>query len=524
MKKQIALILSAALTVGLCGCGKDTKVSTADIDLSQYPIKTDVELSYWVPLTANISTVASDLGKTEFAKKLKEVTGVTVNYIHPALGQENEAFNLMVASGELPDIIEYSWFNFTGGPTMALNNEVITPLNDLMKKYAPSLSKYLSENPEYDKACKTDSGTYYSFPFIRNDKKLLTTQGPVFRQDWLDELGLDAPKSIDEWETVLTAFRDKKGCTAPLTVAASIGGTLYNIFDATISMYVDGDTIKYGPIEPEFKNAVTQLNKWYSEKLLDKNFSMVDTTILDSNMLNGVSGATFGSGGQNIGKWLSAKAGDSNYKLTAVDFPTRADGSQPRFNFASLPIPGGGSAAITTKCRYPELAAKYLDYLYTDEGHILANFGIEGESFNWENDYPTYTDKIMKNSEGLSPSQAMSMYLRANGSGPFVQDVRYIEQYYQTETQKQALDTWSKSTDNTVKYLMPQLSHDTDEASEYAGIYNEINKYVHESAYAFISGSKSLDEFDAFVEQIKKMNIARAIEIKQKAYDNYLKR
>ena len=53
---------------------------------------------------------------------------------------------------------------------------------------------------------------------------------------------------------------------------------------------------------------------------------------------------------------------------------------------------------------------------------------------------------------------------------------------------------------------------------------NEVNKYVYENMYAFISGSKSLDEFDAFVEQIKKMNIERALEIKQKGYDAYLKR
>lgn len=525
MKKRIALILSAAITVGLCSCGNGgNSGAKKDIDLSKYPINTDVQLSYWMPLTANISTVASDMGQTEFAKKLAEETGVTVNYIHPALGQESEAFNLMVASGELPDIIEYNWYTFSGGPTAAINNEVITPLNDLMKKYAPALSKYLADNPEYDKAAKTDDGTYFAFPFIRGDKKLLVTQGPVIRKDWLDELGLDLPKTSQDWENVLKEFKDKKGCTAPLTLASSTKNVLFYMFDSSLGLYIEDDKVKYGPLEPEFKNAVTSLRNWYANGLLDKNYTMVDNTILDSNMLNNLSGATFASGGQNMGKWLSAKANDKSFNLKAVDFPVRADGSQSRFSVASLPIPGAGSAAVTTKCRYPELAAKYLDYLYTEDGHTLANFGIEGESFTWEGDFPKYTDKIMNNPDGLSPSQAMSMYLRGNGNGPFVQDARYIEQYYQTEQQKDAINVWSTSTDNVLKHMMPQVSSSPDEASEYASIFNEVQKYVNETIYSFISGAKSLDDYDAFIQQIKNMNIDRAIEIKQKAYNNYLNR
>ena len=155
---------------------------------------------------------------------------------------------------------------------------------------------------------------------------------------------------------------------------------------------------------------------------------------------------------------------------------------------------------------------------------MLANFGIEGESYNLVDGYPTYTDYIMKNPDGLSASQAMSMYIRANTNGPFAQDVRYIEQYYQTDAQKSALEVWGAAADAAQEYIIPDLSNSVEESGEYSTIMNEVNKYVYENMYAFISGSKSLDEFDAFVEQIKKMNIERALEIKQKGYDAYLKR
>ena len=45
--------------------------------------------------------------------------------------------------------------------------------------------------------------------------------GPILRKDWLDELGLEVPETIDEWENVLAQFKEKKGATAPLTILSS---------------------------------------------------------------------------------------------------------------------------------------------------------------------------------------------------------------------------------------------------------------------------------------------------------------
>lgn len=117
----------------------------------------------------------------------------------------------MLASGELPDMLEYNFFNFPGGPEKAIKDGYILELNDLIDKYAPNYKKYLQEHPEVEKMVKTDKGSYYSFPFIRGDESLLTFQGPVIRKDWLDELGLPVPETIDEWTTALKAFKEKKG-------------------------------------------------------------------------------------------------------------------------------------------------------------------------------------------------------------------------------------------------------------------------------------------------------------------------
>jgi putative aldouronate transport system substrate-binding protein len=68
----------------------------------------------------------------------------------------------------------------------------------------------LKAHPEYDRMIRTDNGSYYCFPMLRDDPRLLNATGLIIRKDWLDELGLAVPTTIDEWYTVLRAFKEKR--------------------------------------------------------------------------------------------------------------------------------------------------------------------------------------------------------------------------------------------------------------------------------------------------------------------------
>ena len=111
---------------------------------------------------------------------------------------------------------------YPGGAAKAIEDGVIIETTDYLDKYAPNLKSYLENHPNIDKIVKTDVGQYYSFPAIQGDDFLLTYTGLILRKDWLDELGLDVPETIDEWETVLTAFKEKKGAAAPITYEDSL--------------------------------------------------------------------------------------------------------------------------------------------------------------------------------------------------------------------------------------------------------------------------------------------------------------
>lgn len=512
-KKLICSVLSCVLAVAsLAGCGANKKTSGEDGNLT-----------YWMSIGTNAASIVSNYGETKFAKELEKRTGVSVEYLHPAVGQESEAFNLLVASDTLPDIIEYNWLSAMGGPNNSLSEGIIIELNDVFEKYCPNLMKYLKEHPEIDKQIKTDDGKYYVFPFVKGGDELLLSAGPVIRKDWLDELGLEAPRTVDEWETVLRAFKEKKGVAAPLTFTKDEKSYMFAMMGTQYySCYVDNGKIKYGPYEPEFKTALETLARWYKEGLLDNNYLVNDNTTREANMLNGRSGATVASGGSGLGKWLQSMPADE-FILRGIPYPNEDNIEYNRFiPVSNRYVPYG--AAISVDCKDVEKAARFLDYAYSEEGHMLFNFGIEGESYEMVDGVPTYTEYILNNKDGLTVSQAMADYNRANYQGAFIQDVDYIRGYYSMDEQKEALSNWVSNVNFEKSAILPHLSYTKEETETNADIASEISKYVDQMTAEFISGQRSFDTYDEYLANLEKLGVKKMVSIRQAAYDRYLKK
>lgn len=526
----VALTLSAGLLTGCAQKGnsntsKQTSGKTGEVS---YPIKTDVTLKYWLPLNANLSTSKKNLGETEFAKELQKETGIKVDYIHPAQGQEKEKFNLLLASGDLPDLIENDWSSFPGGPEKAIKDGSILKLNDYIDKYAPNLKKFLQEHPDIDKACKTDSGSYYMFPFIRSDDSLTVYYGPTMRADWLKELNLPVPTTMDEWETTLKAFKEKKGATAPLTfdlkeIFGAFAGAYGITYGAGVGngYYVDNGKVKFGPMQPGFKDFVTTFNKWYNEGLLDKNFATVDKKIKASDMLSGKSGATLAYCGGEIGVWMNAmKDKDPNYNLVGVPYPSAVKGQKAVSGQLQMKATGQG-IAVSAKTKNIEQAIRFLDYGYSKAGMDIYNFGIKDVSYKIVDGKPVYTDLILKNPDKLSQAQAMALYMRTY-SGPFIQLKEYVDNYYQLQNQKDAIKAWVDT--DAPKTLLPAVTALPEESSELSKMENEITTYVDEMFLKFVMGQEPISNYDKFTSQIQKMNIDKVLKIKQSALERYNKR
>jgi putative aldouronate transport system substrate-binding protein len=146
------------------------------------PIVTQpLTLTYWAPMSTNVAASMKSFGEMGCYTELEKRTGIHLDFQHPPLQQEQDQFNLLVASGKYPDVVEFDWLHgYAGGPAKAIKDSVIIRLNDAIDRYAPNIEQVLSDHPEWRKQMVTDEGDIYCFPFIRSDPLLLTYIGPSF--------------------------------------------------------------------------------------------------------------------------------------------------------------------------------------------------------------------------------------------------------------------------------------------------------------------------------------------------------
>ncbi len=503
----IALVFSMAVFCG--GCKKKEK-------------RDPKVITYWSILDGNTSQTATTLAETAFAKKLMEEVGCEIQFIHPAAGQGVEKFTLMLASGNLPDIIEANWdVLYPGGREKALSDGLIQPIN--LETDAPNLKAYLDANPNIDRLVTTEDGEYIGFPFIRGDAYLQTYSGPIVRQDWLDELGMSAPETIDDWTEMLRAFKSKKKAAAPFSTQLTNLNT-YGLFSGAYGTYYDlyaeNGKVVYGPLEDNYKDYLKKMNEWYKEGLLDPEFATVDGSVLQGNILNGVTGATAGSAGGNLGKWLAA-APDEKFDLVGAKYPVLNKGDDIKFGQYDMAV-NGTFAAISKDCNNYELCAKLLDYGYSEEGHMLFNFGIEGESYTMVDGYPTYTEDIVKNKDGLSMAASMARYCRSHNTGAFVQDKRYMEQYSQTPQQKNALNTWLQT--DAKNHILPPMTLTSEQEIEMTSIEESLATYRDQMQMKFITGELPLSKYDEFRDGLRERGVDKYVKYHQEAYNKFIKK
>lgn len=512
--KRLALVASAiAATAMLASCGG------GDISTNGGSNK----VKYWVMLSGNASQVVSNLGETPFAQKLMETFDCKIEYQHPAQGQDGEKFNILVASGKLPDIIEYKWqTNYPGGPAKALEDGIIQELN--LETDAPNLAAYIKDHPEIDKMIKTDDGKYYGYPFIRGEKYLQTSAGLIIRDDWLEDLGLALPETVDEWEVVLKRFKEEKlNGAAPTTSALTVnqGGFMQAYGVCTDDLYVDNGVIKYGPMEDGFKDYLTLMNDWYNKGYIAADYT--SATGDQAKVINGELGVTFGACGGGIGRIMAA-ATEEGFSVTGTKMPVLNKGDKPIYGNYQNAVTGI-FGVITKDAKNKELCAKILDYGYSEDGIMLHNFGIEGESYElvdkegYEGKYPQFTELITNNPDGLSMAVSMSRYTNSHTEAPFVQRREYMEQYAALPQQQLALQNWMYT--DVSEHFLPPYSLTIDQSNEIATVKENISTYKAEMVAKFIMGVEPLENFDAFRENLKTRGIDKLIQYNQEAYDRY---
>ncbi len=420
-----------------------------------------------------------------------------------------------------PDIIKV----FDTGSTMGsdvyslISYGDIISLNDLFEQgYGENYRARLAEIPGADKLAKNDDGIYPAFYMLRAADAPKSFSGMLIRQDWLTELGLEMPKTIADWDNVLRTFKAEKGATLS-GMWAGLQGLEY-AFAVTDTFFVDGETVKFGPVEDNYKEFLTQFHTWYDDDVLDPDIFTESADAVYAKIASGEIGALFGYTGSTFNKILSM---DADVTAGWVPAPVAVYSDENPVNVAFKTAPLQTTAyMISADCKHPELAAQFIDWIYSEEGTMLSNFGVEDVSFVYdENGTPVFTDEINNNPNGYSRTDALEIY-SGEANKPFVVTRDGMMAGYTTEVQQQSLALWMDE-ENTIREI-PTLAFTADESDELSLIMTDITTYVSENRINFIYGNRSLEEFEAFRSAIKDMGIDRALEIYQAAYDRYLAR
>lgn len=506
LKRLMVVLLVVALMLGATG-----SVSAE----AERPLE-GITLKLWKPQwwASALANEADNLAWQTVSERL----GCTLEFITPTLGSEQEQFNLMMAGGDLPDIIYTQWdgFNmYTGGLDKYVEEGVLIDFSDMVAEYAPDylycIENYVSEDEQ--KEFYTDSGYMCQFYAISPYEEYCYN-GLMYRQDWMDELGLDRPVTLDEVENVLTQFKEVKGAEYPLIFPLNgiegLGGVFVAAYGIGPGFYQEDGEVKYGPVQPAFRDYLAKMNDWYQKGLIDVDFPARDEDAWKRMLTTGQSGAIVHSP-DTVGAWMSGIT-----DMLGGYSPVLNEGDTIEYRLKTFACRPPYCAGITTECKNPEAAMTFLNYGYTEEGWMLYNYGVEGDTYEMVDGVPVFTEKMTNNPE--YPSMLDTIALYKHHIGPFLRFEHESNPTINAANQV-TRKMWTESAGTSL--CLPYTTLTADEGTEKAGIMSQVQTYVDSAVTAFIIGTKSLDEFDAYVADIQAMGIDRAVQIEQAALERY---
>lgn len=546
MRKKWARIISGVtiftlLTVSLTACKqKADQAATqdgAEIPV-KYPIATQenpITIKVWADFNASTSKFVANYGETTPFKELEKATGIKVQWVHPPASLQKDTFNLLIASGDLPDAIEYPWsesYYTPGGPGRYANDDIIIKLNDYLK-YAPNFSRELEDN-EVKKSVTDDDGNIYYFPGIRKEEVLRTYAGYFIRQDWLDKVGAKMPTTAEELYNVLKLFQEKDAngngkkdeCWSTTKMRANSRDVdrLLWMFGTTYNFAVENGKVVFGPLTPQFKEAVGFVNKLYKEGLLDPEYLMNDTTQWETKYINEQAGAGYTLASSTSKFQLAVGKKNPNANFVAMPNIKTSSGQSITFDTNRVTIADGALAlAITTANKHIPETVMWQDYIYGDKGSMIFNYGKEGETYNMVNGKPVFTDYIKKNPDGR-PQPDMMAFNTGLTFWPMKYDASNFQEM-KSPKEYEVIQDWTNSKVDTSKIVPKALCFNDEEQSLIQTKQTEINTYVAEMLDKYIVGKESMADYDkVFTERLKQLGIDDIVKVYNDAYARYLKK
>jgi putative aldouronate transport system substrate-binding protein len=520
------------LTAGLVfagGGGQDTRRAGTATPSDNFISTGNRIVHEKITLTAfgNIAPTHAPWEEMYIFRRFEEMSNIHIAWTTVPTQGFRERLLLLMASGDYPDF----WYrcNFTVADIITYGAQgIFVPLNEMIQQYGVNVRQRFSEHPDMEKAIIMPDGVVYSLPFVQPPPNAFNHLW--MNRRWLENLGLNPPDTLAEFEAVLTAFQtrdpNRNGLNDEIPFSNQGGGGILNITSAVFGVGTLGNTqanafIDMGPnnrirlfaISDEFRSQLEWVAGLYARGLLDP--EMVTQT-----------GVEFtAKGEQNIIGSFTGNHNDQVGLRNREDFypvvtAFRNNAGTRVYNARHLNIPQLGAFAMSNRNRYPLETMRWADFWYGEEGARLMWLGQEGVSYTRQPDGSyRFTDLILNNPDGLNQAQAIGRFLIgwSGGGAPVFAPL----QLDRARGMEKNYEAYLMGTRYTSAVALPILTFTIAEQSELNPLISDIVTYIDEARIQFITGRRPLNQWDAYVRQVRAMGADRYVAIYQAAWDRW---
>ena len=553
-KRILAVLLTAVMMISLlAGCG-DKKTDTTKEDTKKEDTTTpsgsgsagsdapvNAEHPYWLTdekITLTVTTMDGANNNFEppnnddpFWQWMEEQTNVHIEWdIIPNAGY-NEVIQTRLAAGtDLSDIINV--YNVNNGRN-AGQTGILVDMNEY-RDCLPNLLKYFEANPSYEPAVTTGAGEIFTINTV--SEPVEGHRFLMYNKLWMDKLGLEIPKTLEDFEKVLYAMKaagDLNGNGKDDEIILTSQG-IRGLNTVIGNAYGMENYYWWNPFQPDANGKVWHEetsdnmramlsfeNKLYEDGILDPEISSMSANKLSEKVASdrvGVfvyySAFSFSYGG--LTSWAN---GDDTIEIYSLGDALASKWNNNTGFFVKNVSASGQPTGVNAESEYVEIAIRWLDFLFANTDAVYRRtLGIEGEDYKLNADgsveyiYPT--DGTEWDGSGHNAGQLTLPYQQTKDQLLVTKYLYpwYLEQYdYMRETYE--------FRDPSV----PRVSFYTEEEQDIIDLYKtDFNAYMNEMQAKFISGQVDVDsdaEWNAFLKNADKLGLPEITKVHQAVYD-----
>lgn len=441
-KRVCALLLTAAMVVGtLTGCGGGDKGASTGGDSAATGTDSTaaesgdaaasdtgsdaaasgevIELTFF-----NADANQDDPWTDPVAEKITEATGVKLKTTRPVGGNdESEAVALMIAEQNYPDIIFAK-----GSAGNMIEAGAMMDMTDLIEQYGPNIKKLYGEEFNKLKQSADDPAIYQLSAYVVGGEKFKHCGTAQIQWDALKAKDYKLPETLEEMEAMIKDYIAANPTTEDgldrIGISLSTADWHWLITLGNPAGFIADGAPDNGQwiVTPDNKGVYKfrsdkerEYFRWmcrmYNEGILDPDFATQTHEDYIAKIASGRVVALFDSDWDYADGEKVLKA-DGKYGSTYAGLPLTMDADTKCASLMYQGLTTGTGVGITTSCKDPVAAIKFIDFLCSDEGQVLNKWGIEGVNYFVDDEGHRY-----RTEEEIKASQEDPDYGKKTGVG-----------------------------------------------------------------------------------------------------------